>query len=105
MLKVKLKDWPGERVGELSKLPESEVTVCATLSLLVQVTVVPARIFNVAGLKEKLLMLTETFEVTSGEFWLVEGLKVGELEVGVFPRGDCKTFTCVLPDFPLEKIK
>lgn len=57
MLKVKLNELPGERWIE-SKAPWSAVTVCVTLSLFVQVTLVPTETFSVAGLKEKLAMLT-----------------------------------------------
>jgi hypothetical protein len=41
-----------------SKVPWSAVTVCVTLSVLVQVTVVPTEMLSVAGVKEKFAMLT-----------------------------------------------
>lgn len=45
-----------ERAPEFKRLPESEVTVWGTLSLLVQVTLVPVFTVIVEGLNEKLLM-------------------------------------------------
>jgi hypothetical protein len=56
-LNVKLKVWPGFRLP-LLKAPVSLVTVCATESLLVQVTVVPVETFSDAGLKAYPEMLT-----------------------------------------------
>lgn len=55
---MKLNDWPGERVGELRRLPESEVIVCGTLSLFTHVTFVPLLIDKSDGLNAKLSMLT-----------------------------------------------
>ncbi len=57
MVKVKLNELPGDRAFE-SKAPWSAVTVCATLPLLVQVTLVPTETLSVAGRKAKLMMLT-----------------------------------------------
>jgi hypothetical protein len=57
LLKVKLNELPGDRLLEL-KAPWSAVTVCVTLSLFVQVTLVPTETLSVAGLKEKLTTLT-----------------------------------------------
>ena len=47
--------WPLAIVGELKPV---DLMLCATESLLVQTTVVPALTGNVAGLKAKLSMLT-----------------------------------------------
>ena len=55
MLKVKWNVLPDSRRPEL-KTPLSAVTVWATLSLLVQVTVVPALIVKLLGLNAKLAM-------------------------------------------------
>jgi hypothetical protein len=46
--KVKEYDWPVAR-SELAGPPLSPVTVCATLSLLVQVTVVPTATVTLLG--------------------------------------------------------
>lgn len=69
-VKVKLNEFPGERLPE-SQAPWLAVTVCVTLSLFVQVTLVPTETFNVAGLKEKLWMLT------------LGALPLGDVAVGV----------------------
>ena len=64
---------------ELSRLPESEVTVWGTLSLLTQVTRVPGLIVMVAGLNTKFLMFTVTLlevGVSTAEVELV-GVGVG----------------------------
>lgn len=55
-----LYDWPGETAEEPSVVPESEVTVWATLSLFVQVTLVPTFTVIADGLNAKFLILTET---------------------------------------------
>lgn len=57
MVKVKLNVLPGVRPFE-SQAPWSAVTVWVTLSLFVQVTLVPFEMVSVAGLKEKLAILT-----------------------------------------------
>jgi hypothetical protein len=66
LAKVTLYDCPGERAPELRMFPESEVTVCVTLSLLVHVTFVPTLTVKVDGLNEKLLILTVAFDTTGG---------------------------------------
>lgn len=61
MVKVALKDSPGESVLELSITPESDVTVWGTESSLTQVTFAPALIVNALGLNEKFFILTVMF--------------------------------------------
>ena len=79
MVKVKLKEFPGERLFEL-KAPWSAVTVCVTLSLFVQVTLVPTETLSVAGLKAKLATLTLEALPLAG---VAVGVCVGLLLVGV----------------------
>jgi hypothetical protein len=62
LVKVKLNDCPGVRVPEFKRLPESDVIVWGTVSLLVQVTFVPVLMFSIPGVKEKLFMLTATLD-------------------------------------------
>jgi len=62
LVKTKLNDCPGERVEELNKLPESNVTVWVIESSLIHVTFVPVLIFSVDGLNEKFLISIVTFD-------------------------------------------
>ncbi len=59
MLKVCEKVPPVGSKEELNSLPESEVIVCWTESLLVQVTVVPTGTVRVLGEKEEFEIETE----------------------------------------------
>jgi hypothetical protein len=61
-VKVKLNDWPGARVGELRRPPESEVTVWGAESLFVHVTFVPVLTLSIAGLNANPLILIATTE-------------------------------------------
>jgi len=83
-IKVKLKEAPGAIVPEFNKLPESEVTVCGTLSLFVHVTFVPFFIFSVAGLKAKLCIFTETLDGVAGSLVVDAGVLVAGVVGTVF---------------------
>jgi hypothetical protein len=90
LVKIKLKDCPGESLGEFRRLPTSDVTVCGTESLLVQVTFVPALMVSVDGLNEKFFISTETFSVAGTLGVEVSGAEVGGVgvtDVWVFETG------------------
>ena len=68
---MKLYDCPEVSLEESKRVPESEVTVCGALSLLVHVTFVPVLIEIEAGLNAKSLIPTATEAGTDGEGWAV----------------------------------
>lgn len=81
VLKVKLYDWPGAKEG-LTRTPLSTRIMCGTVSLLVQVTLVPLRITGLDGEKAKLSIKTETgpFSGCTEADGLTDAFGVGEGE-------------------------